>query len=637
MDISFRDAERLWSGIWHKEKLVNKKRRWLMQLPSSDTNEVDLTKNKKTSSFSNAFLAESFVRRDEVSSQAVKRNIECNYKELYYTGERLRDFHNYMVLSDLHILQSFFVEPSNLMKFHLTVDLLSNNALGLLANLVTKGKINFERTRPIMKKIIKNHFPNILSASKDGALLATLHQLCEILRNSENYKEKQSSFMTPACSSTLPSIYKALKLLDSMPIFALTALNRKLHGKTVVPQFPPSKIGYNKKEFVNNIRKRCQKLILILNNENSMPEELLKAMSIIHLYFKYKTKISDIFTAKFFSFSIETVILQNDILKALWSIPKVTSHQMKALQTILGVKLGDDSSRFLNGLKQYLIQYLLECDEIEIPTDVSNVLATLNQSSCIQPQICSNETIEEETEAILNVSVELNQVVSNLLSCTSTDEKAAEDLASDDDTNSNDFDLVENDYYCSNPVKCQQKQKNGFSINDELETTGDSMPGTSFISATIDRCSDVLLSDDSKSINNGFFKKIKKEQGDIDDLRPLCTDCRETSLPTTQESKDCRDISIKELCDETSLVSYKLIGHILNSFLLVEDRDVGAATRQHLTGEASHSTTFQAKKDVLKAYGENVGMKVFMHSLKDLLPSMTKRCTQRVVKLMKQP
>ncbi|KAI0508189.1 hypothetical protein KFK09_014324 [Dendrobium nobile] len=624
MDISFRDAERLWSSIWHKENLVNKKRRWLMQLPSPDTNEVDLTKKKKCSSFSNAFLAESFVRRDEVSSQAVKRNIECNYKELYYTEEKLRDFHNYMVLSDLHILQSFFVEPSNLMKFHFTVDLLSNNALGLLANLVTKGKINFERTRPRMKKIIKNHFPNILSASKDGALIATLHQLCEILRNSKNYEEKQSSLMTPACSSTLPSLYKALKLLDSMPIFVLIALNRKLKGKMAVPRFPPSKIGYNKKEFVNKIRKICQKLILILNNENSMPEELLKAMSIIHLYFKYKTKVSDIFTAKFFSFSIETVILQNDILKALWSIPKVTSYQINALQTILGVKLGNDSSSFLNDLKQYLIQYLFECDGIEIPSDVSNVLATLNKSSRIQPQICSNETIEVETEAIFNVSVELNQVVSNLVPCTSSDEKAAESLESDDDTKSNDFELVEN-VYCSNPVKSQQKQKNDFSINDELETTGDSMPGTSFISATTDRCRDVLLSETSKSINHGFVQS------------PLCTDCRETSLPSTQASKDCRDISIKELCDETSLVSYRLIGHMLNSFLLVEGRDVGAATRQHLTGEASHSATFKDKIDVLNAYGENVGMKVFMHSLKDLLPSMTKRCTQSVVKLIKQP
>ncbi|XP_020571625.1 uncharacterized protein LOC110018605 isoform X1 [Phalaenopsis equestris] len=554
---------------------------------------------------------------------------------LYYTEERLHDFHNHIVLSDVYILQRFLQESSNLMKFHSLLDLLSYNALGLLAKLITEDAKNFEGTCPGnfegtcpgIKIFIKNHFSNDFSAAK-GALVATLEQLYEMLKSPENYNEKQPNVMTPA-SSALPSIHKGLELLHSMPLFALIALNRKLKSKKTIFTFPPSKIGYNKNKLVNSIQRRCQKLILTLNNENSMPKELAKVISTIHLYFKYKTKCSYTFTTNFFSFSIETVTLQNDILKALWSIPKITSDQMKALQAILGVKLEDDSSSFLNDLKQYLMQYLLECDEIKIPSAVSDVLAVLNQSPSNHPQTCSKEMIEVEMEAVLNVSVGLYQIVSHFVSCMSTDEKAEVGLESYDDTMSNDFELIEN-ACCSSIVKYGWQRKNDLSMHGELDSTGDSMPQTCRISANSDSC--------SKNIKHDFVKKVKKEQDDdIDDQIPHYKKSMEASLRSTQAPKDCRDISIKELCDETSLVSYRLIGHMLNSFLLVKGEDVGVTTRYHLTGEVLHSTIFEDKKDVLGLSGENVGIKALMHSVKDLLPSMPERCMQRVEKLMKQP
>ncbi|XP_020571612.1 uncharacterized protein LOC110018597 [Phalaenopsis equestris] len=448
-----------------------------------------------------------------------------------------------MVLSDVYILQRFLLESSNLMKFHSLLGLLSYNALGLLAKLITEDAKNFEGTCPGnfegtcpgIKIFIKNHFSNDFSAAK-GALVATLEQLYEMLKSPENYNEKQPNVMTPA-SSALPSIHKGLELLH--------------------------------------------------------------------------------------------ITLQNDILKALWSIPKITSDQMKALQAILGVKLEDDSSSFLNDLKQYLMQYLLECDEIKIPSAVSDVLAVLNQSPSNHSQTCSKEMIEVEMEAVLNVSVGLYQIVSHFVSCMSTDEKAEVGLESYDDTMSNDFELIEN-AYCSSIVKYGWQRKNDFSMHGELDSTGDSMPETCRISANSDSC--------SKSIKHDFVKKVKKEQDDdIDDQIPHYKKSMEASLRSTQAPKDCRDISIKELCDETSLVSYRLIGHMLNSFLLVKGEDVGVTTRYHLTGEVLHSTIFEDKKDVLGLSGENVGIKALMHSVKDLLPSMPERCMQRVEKLMKQP
>ncbi|KAK8951222.1 hypothetical protein KSP39_PZI003093 [Platanthera zijinensis] len=525
----------------------------------------------------------------QASYHALKINVEKSCTSLCRTDERLQEVENYMLLSDVHILQSYFLQPSNLRKFHCILDLLSNRTLGLLANLITK-KVNSERRRPKIKKVIKDHVPDTLSASNARELVTTLQLLSEFLIDPRKFHEKQPKFPILDCSSTLTPVFKALESLDRMPILALCALNKKLRGKKVVPRFPPSKIGYNKKLFANKIREHCRGLIF--DNGNSMPKELSKALSVIDLFLKYKTKCHDTLTSKFLSYSKDKVIVQKDILQALWSLPKVTSYQLKHLQSIMGLKLEYNSNNFQNHLKQYLMQYLFECDEIDIPSDVYDILAILNQSSCSRTQKCSNEINEGEAEAVLNVSAELMEIVLHLKSYASCDDMAAEELESDDDAQANDFQLVES-YYCSNPVKYQQQQ-----IDGELETTGDSMSGTNSTSATNDNYSDVL-SEAPKSTEHGCVKKLKEEQdNNIHDINHHYMESMKMfPRSSTRATKDFRDISFKELCDETSLVSYRLIDHMLNSFLLVEGLDADDRDTDHLTGPVSSSKSFQGTKE----------------------------------------
>ncbi|PKA62329.1 hypothetical protein AXF42_Ash016121 [Apostasia shenzhenica] len=589
-EMSVSDAKRLWSIIWHGEDLVYKKRRWLMQMALTDTGEVRLKKFKKPKLLNKLFLPESFVRSDEVSSEAVKLNVEKSCRSSGDTEKAFCGYDNQFLLSDKHQLECYFFTLSNLKKFHSAIDLLSNKSLCFLAQLVTKNKISFERSRSKLKEVIKDHFSHRLLASGDLASLAQLQELHEILENPSHLGGKQSILMATASSSPLTSISMALELLDSMPLRALTAVNRKLLGKKWVPRFPPSKPGYQKKHLVNMIKARCGKLTGAVHNDSCMPQELVKALSVIYLFFQHKNACYDTLMPKFY-FSTETVRRQSDILKALSYLSELTSNQLKDLHSILGIKLENDATSFENDLKHYLLQCLFECDELDVPVEVSDVLGIINKNPISsQLGICSEETIKEESEAVLNVSCQLMKIWSKLPSDISPDDNASLGLESDGDTQSIDFELTESGY-CSTFVKHEHQQKEVFCINDEVETSGDSVPAA-YCGCGNNSSGDVSPLEASMKL--GSLVELKEKQIDKQDSQSNFKELMENFLPSPhQVLVDSRDIPINELCDVIGFVSYKLIGNMLDKFLRVEGHDIDVKTRHRKKGEAFRTKGFQ--------------------------------------------
>ena len=82
------------------------------------------------------------------------------------------------------------------------------------------------------------------------------------------------------------------------------------------------------------------------------------------------------------------------------------------------------------------------------------------------------------------------------------------------------------------------------------------------------------------STTSDFVKNSSLDPGDDKDPPKHCA---EEALG----SADMREILIQEICDETSLVAYGLIGHMLDKFLQVEDRDTNEMTRSYLRGRSS--------------------------------------------------
>ncbi|KAG0457329.1 hypothetical protein HPP92_022486 [Vanilla planifolia] len=444
---------------------------------------------------------------------------------------------------------------------------------------------------------------NVVLSDANMELLAPLRRLSEVLTTRGNNLDKQLICSTSMCSSLLPSINKAFESLDIMPVTVLIALNKKLTGKVEAPKFPPTKVGYKKEVLVNRIRKKVNKLITSLQGGKSTQGLLIKAVSVIILFFRMSVKYSDTLTSKFLFFSKKTIDVQNAILKALWSLPNIPSYQIKVLQSALGLNLETCSNGFLNDLKQYLIQYLFECDEIDVPNEVSDVLSIINKSSCRQPQICSKEPILEESEAVLNVSSELMQILLDLCPSIIEDENKKEGLERVDDSDGNDFELAEKDY-CSIGGVFDQLKKN-LSIYDEVETSGDSMHGMHLDSANCDTCNTFVPFEAANStIHNKESIEILHDS-------------------SQQGAKDGRYVSIKEICDGASLISQRLVGSMLNSYLLEEGQDGHDMVRHDPTVETLSSLSAQGKIDK-DAPAYDIGVHILMQSLNGLLNSIPK-------------
>lgn len=610
-----------------------------MGSPISSASEDNPKRSKKPKFLTNMSLTESYIRSDEISFDAVRTNVERSFGSSRDTQEGHHVVQDYLQLFGLHKMESYSINPSNFLKmFSSIINDLNNDALCLVANIITYNKISFVKTRPRMKKIIKNYLPKVLAESNNKDWPTLLQQLSQIFRSPSSFREKHLTLATPVTSHLLSTIHRTLEGLDDMPFHDLIALNRKLRGVTVVPQFPPVLFACKRDLLLERVKKRCKKILFTLEEGVDLPKPLSKALSVMRLSLKQKTRCVDILTSEFFPFSPEIVDLQNDILRALWSLPKVKYDELKALQPLVDPKAKVPRKTFRKALKKYLIECLFECDEIDVPDEVLGALAFINRRSRRRPLMCSKEMREEDTEVVLNVSSQLKQVAQYLLPDHSIDETStspySEGLESDDNSESNDFELVGNNY-CSNPGEREDQHIHRSCTNDEGEATGDSRP----VPYSVSIATNGNYSHLSGAARGMIIKEPKLEQdADINASWP----CPEESIHlhlqnSLQESESMREITVQEICDETSLISYRLIGHMLDKFLQIEGRDADAMTRYYLRGGSSLPADSQVTEDALYTSNEDTSTAILIQSVEEILPSLPKSCIGRVKKLLGMP
>ncbi|KAJ8458403.1 hypothetical protein OPV22_031329 [Ensete ventricosum] len=533
MDISFEDGKRLWSLMWNKEAVITRKRRFLMRSLLASTSEGSQKKFKRPKFLSDLYLLESYVRNDEVTSKSVRITVERNFACCSCESH--------------HVVQDY---------------------------------LQLFRTNDR-----ENNCNNCLP----------MKQLTNIVGDPTSYHDEPSLHNTPTCSLCLSSVSNMLEELDEMSYQELAATSRKLRGVSLVPQFPPARCTGNRDLLIQRVKKRFNTLLSKLKEGDALPEPLVKALSIIYLSHKHRSRHIDMLTSELYPFPPETVGLHNDIINALWLLPKVKHDELKALHTLLDPKVEVPVKCFRNALRKYLIEYLFECSETSITQEALKSIDFINRKMQSQTLVFSKETIEEEVEAVMITSHQLKQIISRVFSGQSDDAR-----------------------------QCFK----------EFEATGDSGPGISTSFTTSSNFFSLTGTADKISGDNTKMPEVEHDD-DIDIDKP-CIEEPEKLTPerTSQNTGSMGVKSVQEICDETALVAYKLIGSMLDKLIKTEGLDADMSTRIYLNGGSLASADLQGAKDMMETSKEQTRSRIFVQTVEELVPSLTKSCIRRMKNLM---
>ncbi|KAF0921342.1 hypothetical protein E2562_003136 [Oryza meyeriana var. granulata] len=539
----------------------------------------------------NWYLAESYVRSDEVSCEKVIVNVERCF------GFKCDDYSHHIVQDGLQLFKlqkgrDGSLSPLGLADMRLVINKLSNEALQSVANIATHNRVNFEKTRPAMKKILEDHLPQYLANLGDEN---DMSQLSHVLTNSFSYQSDSLNITTPISLKLLSSINQALNGLDDLTAQALVAVKRKLNGISFTPKFDFAYRVNRKKNLVTVIRKQCNKMISKVGEGGDLPMNLAKALSVVNLYRKQELKCMDISQAEFFPFSMKAIFLQNDVLNAIWSIQKLKKRDLKLLRPILhqGSK---DKMLFNIAVRRYLIDCLFECDEANLPDEALRAVAFCNRMSLCSKIELTDERKDVEVEAILNVSSALRALAyrctggqtDDVLMDSGGECQSDEQLTSlgcDDYSGDNDFVLTESYYNFGH-----QQQK-----IDEA-------------------CSSSMANpvDVSGHFSSGAGSNMKE---------PTLHEV----VGGTEVGISRSTVNLSEICDETATLAHKLVGKIRENVLLSEN-NVDELAGCSLDGSTSHGPQDPAEENkkadnVIKAIG-------------NVLPNLPKSCMDKVRRIL---
>ncbi|KAL7176807.1 hypothetical protein ACSBR2_030201 [Camellia fascicularis] len=633
----YTDIESLCAKLKYQEKQLKLKRRWLMGLPLSDYEQKQLNRLKFQE---NKTLPESFLREDDVYYETIKAFVEkgfraCNFERVYHV--------------DQDNIQMFDL-PNDLGNLLSMLDDMTNNGLQLIAEILTGGSIKFGKIRWKMKKIIKECLPEVLGNLKGSYKINIAKQLCQLLRNSHNFRRNRSPLLTPASQSYHAAATKVLDGLEDMPFQTLSAMHRKLRGiQGYVPQLQTSKSGWGRSILIAQVRKSCMMMLSELGEENKLQEPLAKAMAVGGLWTKLIQGCP--FVTEFQQFSPEDEALQNEIAKAIWLLKeKVRFPELKNLQLLLDPKAELSNRSLRTAVKNLLTEYLFECSDMDtIPDYLLETLCIINRTSRTAPyRFFSKEEKEEEVEHVLNVSSQIKHILWDLLPEYEFDEDFAdaymEYLEESDD--GDDYDDNDSDEKLEELLQ----QNNLFHPSDlygQTETIGETNP-TNFGSpaSTIKRNGSSLVLTPNRSLDN-----MEENQFHVSVRNSELTDYHvERQEPTVDpenppdfvSSNFLRDrnfmhdelnmsrnqyLTLQEACDKTSIVAYRLIGCVLDKLAQIEGLHLDTGDISYLRGDNS------IQKDSGVA-NEEVHGSVIVQVLEELLPSFPESGKERVKELM---
>ncbi|KAL6634705.1 hypothetical protein ACP70R_027376 [Stipagrostis hirtigluma subsp. patula] len=619
MEFTFDDGKRLCALLSRQSALVDKKRRWLGSMIPKPDGQIKRVKRPK---FLNVgYLPESYIRSDEISCKKVRASIEKSFSSESngYTNHLVQDG---LCLFDTQKRGNKPLDPEYLDIMQRTISKLSYEALQSVACIVSHNKSSSDKTRLVMEKIVRSHLPSYLNNLEKKDITS---QLFNIFKNPCSYQSCSVSIVTPISPQLLSAINHVLDGLDGMPVRALDAMNRKLREKSCTPRFGMVARFSRKGHLVEMVRKRCNKILKDLEEGNHMPKKLAKAMSVANLYHKQKLRSVDISQSEFFPFDNETISLQNDILNALWSLRKLKHGKLKILRPILDHDSKVQKMHLKAALRNYLIECLFECDEAVLPDEALRAIAFVNRISGRQPVVSTEERKEAEVEAVLNLSSHLKALVHCCVEECSCGEELFS-LGNDSCNEDNDFTLSDTSYF---KLSSEQQQMHEPCCSSSMPDTP--VMGERSWSETVGATPKVSGAEDSDFKSQEVLRKTCERTEYSRGTGHYVTNEAVGSgmKPYADESVDvnhlkksrCSDINA--ICDETSIVAHKLIGQMLDKWLLAENNEVDELPQDHLEGGlVSQAPQDDNMSPNLAEHGEG---DVLVHAVERLLPNLPKR------------
>ncbi|XP_028092454.1 uncharacterized protein LOC114292646 isoform X6 [Camellia sinensis] len=617
----YTDIESLCAKLKYQEKQLKLKRRWLMGLPLSDYEQKQLNRLKFQE---NKTLPESFLREDDVYYETIKAFVEKGFRacNLYHV--------------DQDNIQMFDL-PNDLGNLLSMLDDMTNNGLQLIAEILTGGSIKFGKIRWKMKKIIKECLPEVLGNLKGSYKINIAEQLCQLLRNSHNFRRNRSPLLTPASQSYHAAATKVLDGLEDMPFQTLSAMHRKLRGiQGYVPQLRTSKSGWGRSILIAQVRKSCMMMLSELGEENKLQEPLAKAMAVGGLWTKLIQGCP--FVTEFQQFSPEDEALQNEIAKAIWLLKeKVRFPELKNLQLLLDPKAELSNRSLQTAVKNLLTEYLFECSDMDtIPDYLLETLCIINRTSRTAPyRFFSKEEKEEEVEHVLNVSSQIKHILWDLLPEYEFDEDFAdaymeylEESDDGDDYDDNDSDEKQEELFHQNNLFHPSE------LYGQTETIGETNP-TNFgwAASTIKRNGSSLVLTPNRSLDNMEENQfhvsvgnselrdyhVERQEPTVDPENPpdfvsLNFLCDRNFMHDELNMSRNQYLILQEACDKTSIVAYCLIGCVLDKLAQIEGLGLDTGDISYLRGD------YSIRKDSGVA-NEEVNGSVIVQVLEELLPS----------------
>ncbi|XP_020532720.1 uncharacterized protein LOC105628429 isoform X2 [Jatropha curcas] len=552
--------------------------------------------------------------------------------------------------------------------------------------MLSGGSINFEKTRPKMKKVIKQSIPKVVGDQNRTLQIEILKQLSQLLQDPQNVRDSCLKLLIPTFQSHHASAIKILDRLRDLSTDTLLAMLRKLRGVPArTPSLQEKRYGSSRKDLIHKIRTTSEKMLSELGRGVELQAPLAKALAVAGLSLKRTAVFSNFFVEDFNQFSPETKTLQNEISKAIWLLEtKVQTQELKTLKLLLDPDANVPNLRLRTLMKKMLTEYLFECNDLDtIPKSLLEGLAFINRNCRRTPNPrFLKEEIEEEVECILSVSAEMKQTVWGFLPNHEFDEDFTdaymEELEESDDGDDDDHHHDEYDTFTATgdsdadgqqlqPRNILSSRTYSVGLDNLEESCGEHDPVDSkpSISTSQGNCGSSPLIEGKRNISgmlnvestgksatsrineNGFspqfpsggrlnsisMKGNEPVQGTTVGMEnPLEGYVKGVkSMSNEQSTHTNLYLGIQDICDETSMVAYNIIGYMLEKFAHEAGLDLNQCGSSYLRGDPSSQENQEERQNSSKT---NEAGSVIVQAVEELVPSFPKSGMEKLKELL---
>ncbi|CAB4289631.1 unnamed protein product [Prunus armeniaca] len=531
------DCESLWSQIKRQEKQIQLKRRWLLGLPTSKSEQKNL---ERCEFLNNTCLPESFLREDDMFYETVKSSVDTAFGACDIEGG------NRVFQDDMKLLDAPYISGA----LSSCLDDLTNKGLYLFAVILTGRSVKFEKTRWKMKRVIRESLP----------------------------KDNFITFSSSRLQSHHAAVRKVLDGLRDLPYETLLAMHRKLKGgRQSLPQLRPKKSGWNRDSLINQVRKTIEKMLSELSIGDELQEPLTKAMAVVGLSLKLIPGFHNSTITEFHQFTPEIKILQDEIARAIWSLR--------------------------TAIRKMLTEYLFDCGDMDTIPKALLELLLLSTGIHKVKQIVWDLSPDHDLDLDFD-----DAYMEEMEECDDDDDKSNGDdnenngrlekdgLCGSDISHSNDSFYEAESTAESTPFVCKPPT---------AETTrNDCYPLLTPNKSVLVEGQEPMFSTQGDSLDSSSIKR-GLDGNYIERHKPECNTGMNTENllhlkpeDTYEKQTTCKNkyLAVQEVCDETSIVAYNLIGHVLEEFAKTEGLDLNWDDTLYLRGDCATQEVVEEKQ-----------------------------------------